>query len=459
MAMLYNDKILDCISLCLRARFLALEGSARSGKTASISADGLYYAVKYNSEDNHIISARDFDAIKNNILEMSVTGLLKAHPDCKLRKASIGGYYVSLMGKDKREKKIFLVNYSNKSSWEKILGNTLGVVYIDEVNIADKQFVLESLARQISADKPLTIVTTNGDDPNHWIYQDYINYCKILGKVPASIVKEMTEFQSKHNGYKEGYYYLHWTMDDNPILTPEKKKSAMSIYKEGSYYYNTKILGIRGIQNELIFESVMDENLIQDAFEVDDHGRRLHQFTNYTFGLDTGGGRAFNSICLTGYEKNFSRAMVLKVKVFDETGMKNKYPIIFNFIEECFKLFQIHSSQVDGLMVDCADQNAIADLKDAIYEAFRINTVGSYKATIRERIDCVAICFSTNRLLFHTTCRKGYDAYLHAQKGDKPYERLDTNETNATGDNDVMDSIEYSITRHRKDLMRLGGNY
>lgn len=453
----YNKKILKAEAIALDCRLLCLEGTARSSKTMTFS-DVFYHCVMESNEKYHVIAGRDLDSIRNNILLADVVGMLALHPRAKLKKDKIGGYFVSCIGLDGKEKEIILVNYSNESSWKKILGMTLGVVYIDEINIANKNFVDECFARQLSADNPKTFVTLNGDDPNHWCYQEYINYCKMVGKIPDEIRTLMSEFQAK-NGIKDNWYYMHFTMWDNPVMDEFKIQQAMSIFPKGSYYYNTKILGIRGTSGQLLFEPYMTNDLIVDAFEKDEHNRRKYNFTSYSFGADIGGGRAYNSIHLVGYERNYKRAVVLFEHVFQCKGYDKKKPIIFKFISDCMKALNINPYTVDGCLIDCAEQNFIADIKEEMYNLFRIEAVGSYKATIKERIDMMAIGFSTKRILFNTTCRSTYEAYKHAQLGSKAFERLDTNETNATGDNDRMDSCEYALTRHMKDLMSLGGNF
>ncbi len=454
---IYNNKILDAMSIALTARLLVLEGTARSSKTM-IFSDVIYYAVINSSEKYHVIAARDLDAINNNILYADVVGLMNLHPDCILKKGKIGGYYVSMTGIDGEEKVINLVNYSNESSWKKILGGTKGVIYIDEVNIASKNFVDECFVRQTSASNPHTYFTLNGDDPAHWCYQDYINYCVMLGKVPVSILNEMKEFQNKR-GVKKGWLYMHFTMWDNPIMTPAKIQDAMNIFAPGSYYYTTKILGERGIQGDLLFMDYMDESLIVDAFEKDKNGNSVYDLRHFAFGADVGANRAYNSIHFIGFERGFKRAIILFEKVFATTGYDKKKPIIFDFIKFCLTTLKIHPSQVDGFLLDCAEQNFIADLNDQVYYQFGIDVVGSWKATIKDRIDLMSIGFSLKRILFHTACRATYQAYFHAQKGKENYTRLDTDETNAKGDNDRMDSCEYGLTRHMKDLMAFGGDY
>ena len=210
-----------------KCRLLASEGTIRSSKT--ITLEEAFTIVLNETKDYlHLIACKDSDAINDNILESNGLGLLKRYPNLyKLKKDKIGGYYLQFKDTRRRTKKVLLCGYDKAPSWSKILGKTLGIVFVDEVNIASKQFIEECFSRQASAERPLTLWTLNGDDPSHWIYQEYINYCKPLlrEEIPQSILDDMDEVVDK-----KGWYYLHWNFKDNPIMTPEKIESIYNIY-------------------------------------------------------------------------------------------------------------------------------------------------------------------------------------------------------------------------------------
>ena len=64
----------------------------------------------------------------------------------------------------------------------------------------------------------------------------------------------------------KGWYYTHWVMSDNPVMTPEKIQRAVAIYPKGSYYYTIKILGERGVPGDLIYLDYLNDNQIIDAY-------------------------------------------------------------------------------------------------------------------------------------------------------------------------------------------------
>ena len=178
--------------------------------------------------------------------------------DYKLRRDEIGSYYVEVIGTDK---KILLVGYSDASKWKKILGKDIETILIDEANIADQQFMDESFARQGATEHPITIMTLNGDDPSHQIYTDRVNKSLIIGICPASIRADMDAQKTK----KRGYFYMHFTFNDNPKLKAKMIRDLRSLYPIGSFYHKTKILGERGKWGIMIFADYMTTELLVDV--------------------------------------------------------------------------------------------------------------------------------------------------------------------------------------------------
>ena len=190
------------VGLDLDTRLFVCEGTIRSSKTIT-AIEIFIQRVNKSYERNHLIACKDYDAINRNILDSNGLGLLKRYPNlCNLQKDKIGGYYVAFRDTKNRKKKILLAGYEKENTWKKVLGGTIGCILVDEVNIASRMFIDECFARQVSATNPFTIWTLNGDAPDHYIYTEYINYCKPLGTIPQSILDDMNNYPNKR-----GYYY------------------------------------------------------------------------------------------------------------------------------------------------------------------------------------------------------------------------------------------------------------
>ncbi len=393
-----------------------------------------FYRVWNSDAQLHLIAGRDFDTINNNLLTNDM-GLVAQFPNhCKLMADSIGGYYVRLIS-PKGTKKILIVGFDNRAKWKKILGLSIENIIVDEANIADEQFIDECWARQVSFDNPLTIWTLNGDIPEHYIYQKYINRAKIIGDAPASIRADMDKVAKE-----KGWYYMHWKMKDNPVMTPQKIADAMTIYPVGSYYHTIKILGERGAPGTLIYNDYMTPDLIVDLDELDTNGRPKYVFSHYTIGVDIGASRAYNVFALLGWTHDLKTCCVVDLEVIKAVGYDKKTPLL-----EAFALRHVENKHINAIAVDSAEQNYIADLKGKFLKHGLI-VRGSNKATIKIRMDMNIVAFSNKRTLFSKHCMKAYNAFLIAKyvEGKEGIEREDLNQEH----NDIMDGIEYAQTVH-----------
>lgn len=438
--LIVTDKMLDCIEFALRPTTYCMffEGSIRSIKTTTV-IQMFHFLVQTSNKSFHLISANDNNSIKDVILDAEM-GLITLYPDLyEMKKDEIGGYYVavkSLLDDTPQNKKILLCGFSNKARWKAINGHEFGVILLDEANNANKQFIDECYARQANVDTPKMLMTMNGDNPTHYIYQDYVNHAKILGKAPASIVADMNEVEKK-----QGYYYVHFTMHDNPTMTKEKIERTENIYPKGSYYYTIKILGERGTTGALIFNDYMDKTKHIRNIDNEHYNERI-------VGVDIGATRAENAFTLVGFKADYSSVGVLDKESFKQVGYDNKRQRLVNKVLEWQKKY----GYIRCISVDSAEQNFIFDLKQE-FKKYNIEVISSYKATIKERIDLVIVLLVLGRLVFNdnANCRDLFEAYLNAKWSEKKLgqEREDNNDPI----NDKMDSFEYALTVHMKGLL------
>ena len=437
----YNDKILDCIALAIRpeVRQLTFEGTIRSSKTVT-AIEAFFWRVYFSSAQRHLVASYDTDTLNNNILLADGFGLLtKFGKYCSdLKKDKIGAYYIEVNSGKYGIKRITLGTYANKSKWKKVLGGSIECIFIDEVNIADPQFVKECYSRQVSFEYPFTIYTLNGDVPTATVYE-FINPSKIVGNCPASIHAEMDKAVKK-----AGYFYTHWTMRDNPIMSPEKIAAAASLYPAGSYYYTIKILGERGTPGVLIYTDYIDEARLIQKLDI----QKYHSFT---IGMDVGATRAQNSISLVGYLYDYRGAGVIDKCTFQQVGYKEKTKRLISYVE---KWRGLGVKNIENVIVDNAELNYIEDLKAEFRRRNLPPVIGSYKATIKERIDMGILLMSSGKLLFNDTTegKETLDAFKQAtwEEGKVGEIRKDENEPW----NDILDSVEYNLTRHMKALLR-----
>ncbi len=453
----FNSKILDALSwiglsediydqdtgqTIYETRFICFEGTIRSAKSVTAIV-GFHHRVQSQKAKFALIAAKDTDSINDNILNAKL-GLLTMFPDYyRIKKDEIGGYYVAVLGTDK---KILLAGYADTSKWKKILGKDIETILIDEINIADELFVNETFARQGATEHPITICTLNGDDPNHPIYQNRINKCLIIGNAPASIISDMNSVKTK----KRGYYYMHWDFEDNPALNQKQKRNLRTLYPVGSFYHKTRTLGERGKWGKMIFADYMNPDCIVDIYAKDENGKLKYPLSRFTIGVDIAENRATNVFALLGFSKNFEYAAIVDIEVFKSE--QNGRSVGYGYKTDRLKAFLTRHSNIlnliDGAFVDSAEGNYIKDLQTA---GLPIAIAPSYKATIKERVDLNIILFTLKRLYIHNQAIAAYNAYMAAVwvKGKEGKEREDNN----LPMNDIMDAVEYGETRHMNKLL------
>lgn len=443
-SMKFTDKMLDNMALAIRENvsLLVAEGAIRSSKTVTM-IQVFNTAVRTSPENLHFIAAKDLDAVRDNILHSDGLGLLDTFPDIQMQKEEIGGYFLTIPGFDGNIKKVLLVGYDKKDKWKKILGKTIGVELIDESNLASEQFLDEAFARQASADKPLTIYTLNGDDPKHYCYTKYINYCKPLGTVPSSILNDMNKYPNK-----KGWYYMHWTMNDNPAMTPEKIERAKQIYPRDSYYYTIKILGERGIAEGLIYKLYATN---QSRYLITQD--KLPPLSHVNIGMDFGGNGSAHTFVATGFNMQMTDLYVLRSKRLlakDVTPDKlyDEFEIFFKTVQKGFGI------RAMNVYCDSAEQTLISGLKNRVLSKGIAAVIrNALKKQIKDRIEFEQLALSLVRIhILDDGTESFQDAFrtaVYDSRDGHTSERLD----NGTTDIDTMDAFEYSIEADMKSIM------
>jgi hypothetical protein len=414
-------------------RFMTFEGPAQNGKSSTaILAFGM--RVANSKGELHCIAARDLSSIRDNILEGDNKFLDLFHPYAELVGGKIGNHYIKFRTPNGL-KKIILTGYSERKTWMRILGKPIENFLIDEINIADQTFIQETFARQFSYDHPFTICTLNGDDPMHHVYTDYINYSKdiSLEHTPMSTIQEMEEYKNK-----KGYYYSFFRLEDHPLLTAEKRERIYEEYPPGSFYYQTKVLGVRGVQEGMIYA-----NLIRNEHFIKWDGVDADAIVNLEIGIDIGDS-ALTVFTLVGYTKKYSRAIVIDSHSFNEADYDEIIKRFNNWITEWYDIF---GHRINTVWPDSADSIFVRTLRSRISVPIMVR--GSRKMTIKERVILKEQLLHQKRMLFIKDYGGNEMALmLRKIKTDGKGGHLDDNRP----ENDYNDSLDYALTPHLKKL-------
>jgi len=218
------------------------EGAVRSSKTViALMAFAIY--VTRSPETSFLISGRTVGTIEKNCI-FEDYGLLNLLPGSEYRKVgeSRAITFFARQGDRIVEKHIYVLGAADIRAYMALRGNSYGGWMADEVNMHDKEFVIEALKRTAVSTDRRHFWTLNPDNPHHWVYKEFLDYYDSLDKE-----------QRKALG---GYHWWHFTPEDNPAMTPEMLKALELQYPRGSYLYDRYILGLRVMAEGLIYPKV-----------------------------------------------------------------------------------------------------------------------------------------------------------------------------------------------------------
>ena len=265
----FNDFVLS------RAEADFLEGTTASGKTTV----GLYkfmLEVADSPQKHHILAALDKGTLEKNLIDKD-HGILEEW-------GSVCEYYGNGRGNTtlphlifhtpNGDRTIFCLGYDDKTRWKKALGGQYGCLFIDEINVADIEFVREAVMRS-----DYIMGTLNPDDPALPVYEEFINRSRPVKAwkedTPEELLRMLNSPRTPH--------WVHWyfNFDDNIALSDEKKDRIRRNVPEGTKLWKNKILGLRGRATGLVFSNFGENNIRRpvEAKGVD--------FKRFSLGVDT----------------------------------------------------------------------------------------------------------------------------------------------------------------------------
>ncbi len=281
--LLLSDKYLAFLRHTAPVEFL--EGTTAAGKT-TVGIFKFMLMVAESPKKIHILSGLDLGTVEKNIITKEL-GILDDFGDLVTYwRGGRGEYSLPHLefhtGKDGRDIKIiYVLGYDNKNRWKKALGGQYGCIYIDEINIADMEYV-----REIAMRGDYLMGTLNPDDPSLPIYEEYINCSRPLPEweyeTPEAIMNQLNQ------PHKEGWVHWFFSFDHNLGLPPEKKAQIIGNVPKGTKLYKNKILGLRGRAEGLVFN--LEDWQVKSERELRRHmadEKEPLRFLQFTAALDT----------------------------------------------------------------------------------------------------------------------------------------------------------------------------
>ncbi len=188
------------------------DGAVRSGKTVCM-ADGFFlWSMAAFHRQTFAICGRSISSLRRNLvqhLDSWLGGLFQIGE-------SRGENKLTVRCGD-RENVYYLFGGQDESSYKHIQGITLAGVFLDEVALMPRSFVEQACAR-CSVEGSKLWFNCNPAGPEHWFYKEWVEKAE-----------------------EKNILHLHFTMADNPGLSPKIRQRYESLYT--GVFYKRYILG------------------------------------------------------------------------------------------------------------------------------------------------------------------------------------------------------------------------
>ena len=340
-----------------------LEGTTAAGKT-TVGIYKFMMEVAESPKKLHIIAGLDTGTIEKNIINkdngiMDEWGTLVEYHGTGSSEEKLP--HIEFRPRLGVKKIIYILGYCDKNRWQKALGGQYGCLYIDEINIANMDFVREAAMRC-----DYLLATLNPDDPNLPVYKEYINCSRPLPEwrddTPKEILDELKEEP------KPGWVHWFFSFNDNISLTEKKREKIIRNVPVGTKLYKNKILGLRGKSTGLVFPNFDRKKHVRSKEwlkkKIDSREITIKRFSA---GLDTAYSSESEDTIAMIFQviTNCRKVITVDEKVYNNAELNE--PIapsdtVMNFIDFLERNREEWGFAKD-VFIDSADQATITELK------------------------------------------------------------------------------------------------
>lgn len=219
------------------------DGAVRSGKTLCMSMSFVLWAMTNFTGVNLAICGKTITSCERNVLtplRRIITDVLGMQ--CHYSR-SLG--YMEVAG-TKAVNRFYLFGGKDEGSAALIQGVTLAGILLDEVTLMPRSFVEQAVAR-CSVEGSKFWFNCNPDGPLHWFNVEWVSKAE-----------------------RRKALHLHFTMLDNPSLSPRMIARYESLYT--GVFYDRFIRGLWVVASGVIYDSFSrDKNVVKD-FNADSSG-------------------------------------------------------------------------------------------------------------------------------------------------------------------------------------------
>ena len=183
------------------------DGAVRSDKTLCMALSFVCWAMSCFHGEQFAFCGKSVVSLRRNLLQELTPMLQELGFQCREKRSE----NLVVIRRDGRENRFYLMGGKDEGSAAFIQGVTLAGVLLDEAALMPRSFVEQAIARCSVAGSRLWF-NCNPEGPQHWFYQEWI-------------------LKSE----ERNALYLHFTMEDNPSLSPRIRQRYRSSYS-GAFY-------------------------------------------------------------------------------------------------------------------------------------------------------------------------------------------------------------------------------
>ena len=257
--------------------------------------------------------------------------------------------------------------------------------------------------------------TCNGGDPDTPVYIDYMNKGRPLEKYANEIPQETWE-ELNRSEYDESFRYYFFSFDDNPTMTMEQRTSLINNTPKNSYQWKTKIIGIRGIREGVIYADYMsrEKNIVHlDMLSDNNDDMAVLNHAGIeviTIGHDVGG-TDNNVFTLNVFTRDYRHHIVVDFIEFNDA---NHDEIWERFVKWFTPYYEQYSHYIKGDFIDAAAKIMRLTMDSRLKQHYGLRCYKAPKYTIKDRCDWGITQLDQGRLLFTQKTEPIYEAFLKA---------------------------------------------
>jgi PBSX family phage terminase large subunit len=423
----FGKKHREYMARAYRSVISVAEGAVRAGKT--VDNVFVFASLLERSPDKlHLATGSTIGNAKLNIGDCNGLGLEHIFAGrCKSTKYR-GNEALSVMT-EVGERIVIYAGGKNADSYKRIRGNSYGMWIATEINLHADAMIKEAFNRQLAAVDRRVFWDLNPTTPTASIYRDYL---------------DKFDEASRSGESRDDYYnYAHFTIFDNPVVTPERLSDIIAQYDKTSVWYRRDILGERCAAEGLVYRRFADAPADFLCDTVD-----MANVDFVTLGVDFGGNRSRTTFVATAIMRDGGIVILDEHVVAGEKGEIDSTKVereLFEFIRD---LRARHEGiYVKYVFADSEAQYLINGIRRYLASrGERAVVMDSAKRPIADRIALVNRLIATDKFRVMRHCA-ALVAGLSEAVWDERAEcdrRLD----NFTSDIDILDAMEYSIERY-----------